>query len=186
MKNQLVHVGTIGRPHGIRGQVRVFSHTQNPEDLNQYGELIDDCGDHWTLDWCGDQVAILINQNGKALDNRNSVEKLTNRKLFVPRDRFPKEEEDEFYLVDLIGLQAKVKSEDNQFESFGKILSIHDYGAGSSLEIEQTTGTMAGHKVYIPFTKLCVPIIEIDAGWVGISLPEEIETRLPSKHRGIS
>ena len=34
-------VATIGAPHGVRGEVRIRSHTENPMDFGQYGDLTD-------------------------------------------------------------------------------------------------------------------------------------------------
>ena len=44
MTGEMVLLGEIGRPHGVRGLVRVRSFTAEPEDLTAYGPLTDQSG----------------------------------------------------------------------------------------------------------------------------------------------
>lgn len=173
MKTQLVHVGTIGKPHGVRGLVHLHPCIENPKDLETYGELVDDRGDRWTISWQSSKAAALYDSQKKRIEDRNTVEKLTNRKLFVPKDLLPEPEEDEFYFSDLIGLQAKIKHEDQSEEIFGTVHIVHDYGAGVSLEIKRDKGENA----LIPFTRLCVPEIDVKSGWLLVCPPNEVEVR---------
>ncbi|MDI2090430.1 ribosome maturation factor RimM [Commensalibacter oyaizuii] len=170
-QKQLIHIGTIGRPHGVRGLVRLHPYLENPSDLEDFDELVDDHGDRWTIHWQGDKVAALYDSGKKRLDNRNAVEHLTNRKLFVPKERLPEPKEDEFYFSDLIGLQAMLAHEDQEDTVFGVVQFVHDYGAGVSLEIKRDQGENA----LIPFTKICVPEIDIKAGWLRVCPPHEVE-----------
>ena len=39
-----VCLGVIGAPHGVRGEVRIRTFTEAPEDITAYGPLIDDVG----------------------------------------------------------------------------------------------------------------------------------------------
>ena len=47
----------IGRPHGVRGLVRVTSHTADPADLTAYGPLSDETGRQFALRWMAEGVA---------------------------------------------------------------------------------------------------------------------------------
>ncbi|CAI3930949.1 MULTISPECIES: ribosome maturation factor RimM [Commensalibacter] len=173
MKTPLVHIGTIGKPHGVRGLVHLHSCIENPKDLETYGELVDDHSERWTICWQSEKVAALYDSQKKRMDNRTAVEKLTNRKLFVPKSLLPEPDEDEFYYSDLVGLQAKIKHDDQTEELFGTVYLVHDYGAGVSLEIKRGEGENA----IIPFTKLCFPHIDIKSGWLEVCPPNEVEVR---------
>ncbi|MDI2113454.1 ribosome maturation factor RimM [Commensalibacter nepenthis] len=173
MKTELVHIGTIGKPHGVRGLVHLHPYVENPKDLEDFGELVDDRGERWTIVWQNSKVAALYDGQKKRVEDRTAVEKLTNRKLFVPRELLPEPEEDEFYFSDLIGLQAKIKRADQSEAVFGTVHIVHDYGAGVSLEIKRDQGENA----LIPFTKLCVPEIDIKSGWLLVNPPNEVEVR---------
>lgn len=170
-KKQLLHVGTIGKPHGVRGLVRLHPYIEDPEMLEAYGELVDDQGECWTISWQGDRIAALYDSDKNKIDNRTAVERLTNRKLFVPRDYLPEPEDDEFYLRDLVGLQATVTLEDQSNAVFGIVQIVHDYGAGVSLEIKRDDGDIA----LIPFTHACVPEVHVQSGWLRVCPPNEVE-----------
>ena len=160
-------MGVVGRPHGIRGLVRVHSYTAEPADLPRYAPLTDERGRVWSVAWRGEGVAELRDAAGRVVADRSEAEKLVNLRLFAPRDRLPPVgDADEFYLADLIGLAAV----DVAGAEMGRVLAVHDYGAGSSLEI--ATGQ---HSVFVPFTKQAVPSVDIGAGRVVVALPDEVE-----------
>jgi 16S rRNA processing protein RimM len=164
-----IQLGVIGRPHGVRGLVRVTSHTADPADLTAYGPLSDAQGRRFTLRWKAEGVAeVEFVANGVTLKvaDRNAAEKLTNTRLFIDRSALPPQGEDEFYLADLIGLSAT--GQDGGL--IGTVAIVHDYGAGTSLEIDR--GEAAS--VIVPFTRACVPEIDIAAGRVVVVLPVEV------------
>src|SRR5262249_37477863 len=67
------------------------------------------------------------------LRDRTAAERIANLRLFVPRERLPAADADEFYHADLIGL-AVVTTEGH---ALGTVVAIHDFGAGDILEVRQ-------------------------------------------------
>src|SRR5262249_19355704 len=65
--------------------------------------------------------------------DRPAAERLANLRLFVPRERLPAPEADEFYHADLIGLVAVT----TDGRALGTVVAIHDFGAGDILEVRQ-------------------------------------------------
>ena len=63
MDTRRILLGVIGRPHGVHGQVRVVSHTEDPAALAAYGTLTDERGRRWTLAWRGEGIAELHERN---------------------------------------------------------------------------------------------------------------------------
>jgi len=168
VSGERILMGVVGRPHGVRGLVRVHSYAAVPADLSAYGALSDERGGSWTLRWRGDGIAELTDANGTPVQNREQAAALTNRKLYVTRDRLPEPEEDEFYLADLVGLQA---AESGSGKALGRVLAVHDYGAGVSLEI----GAEGRGTLLLPFTRACVPEAAVAAGRLSVILPHEEE-----------
>ncbi len=164
-------LGVIGRAHGVRGLVRVTSHTADPADLTSYGPLTDAKGRRFLLRWRGEgiaEVSELLDGGAVKVTDRTVAEGLTNTRLFVDRAQLPPVEDgDEFYLSDLIGLPAF--SPDGA--KLGRVAIVHDYGAGVSLEIERPVGPV----LIVPFTKACVPEVDIASGRVTIVLPEVLD-----------
>jgi 16S rRNA processing protein RimM len=162
-------LGVIGRPHGVRGLVHVTSHTADKAALADYGPLSDGKGRWFTLAWRGDGVAELSElRDGAAarVVDRDAAARLTNTRLYIERVRLPVPDDDEFYLADLIGLDAV----DVAGDALGRVVAVHDYGAGASLEIARD-----GAPLMVPFTRAVVPEIDIAGGRVVVSPPEEVE-----------
>lgn len=160
----------IGRPHGVRGLVRVTSHTTDPAALTTYGTLSDGGKRQFVVRWKGEgiaEVTEVVDGVFVKVADRAAAEKLTNVRLFIDRSTLPAEEEDEFYLADLIGLRAC----DRTGATLGTVSIVHDYGAGASLEIEPAGG---GTPLILPFTRACVPVVDVAGGSVTVAPPDEI------------
>jgi len=165
VNERLILMGVIGKPHGVRGLVRVNAFTEDPDALADY-PLTDRSGRRFSLEWRHDNVAQLSEitpQGPRPITDRNLAEKLTNTELFAPRDALPEPDAEEFYVADLIGLAARNESG----ETLGTIAAVHDYGGGTSLEISPGA-------LLVPFTRAAVPVVNIAAGHVTIIPPAEI------------
>ena len=163
-------MGVIGRPHGVRGLVHVQSYTADPAALADYGELEDERGRRFTLRWHSEGVARLAERLGGRdvpVADRNAAEALTNLRLFVPRAALPAAEEDEYYLADLIGLRAETADG----VPVGTVTIVHDYGAGTSLEIALAAG---GPPLILPFTARVVPVVDVPGGRIVVDPPEAL------------
>jgi 16S rRNA processing protein RimM len=160
-------VAQIGGAHGTRGEVRLKSFTADPMAVMDYGALETEDGtatfeieslrpakSHW--------VAQL-----RGVRDRNAAERLANVKLFVPRDRLPAAETDEFYHADLVGLAAVT----TDGRVLGTVVAIHDFGAGDILELRQEGKR---DTVMLPFTTATVPVIDVAGRRIVIDPPEGV------------
>jgi 16S rRNA processing protein RimM len=157
-------MGVIGRPHGVRGRLHVHSYTADPLDLPRYAPLLDERGRRFDLRWTSDGIAELqeiVDGRIVPVRGRAAAEKLVNVRLYAERDRLPPPDADEFYVVDLIGMQA-VRPDGTVL---GRVEAVHDYGAGASLEVGS---------LLVPFTKAWVPDVAIDAGRLIVVPPDEV------------
>jgi 16S rRNA processing protein RimM len=78
MGERRILMGVVGRPHGVRGLLRVQSYTADPRSLADYAPLYDDRGRRWSLSWRGDGVAELRDEAGQPVAGRTAAEALTN------------------------------------------------------------------------------------------------------------
>ena len=165
MAAQLILMGVIGKPHGVRGQMRVHVYGEDPDRLAEH-TLLDAKGRQFALEWAHDNVAwisAITDGKKRRITDRDEAASLTNLELFIPRTALPETEEDEFYLADLIGLTARTEAG----EVIGTISNVLDYGAGASLEIRP------GEHL-IPFNRACVPQISVQGGYVVVNPPVEL------------
>ena len=160
-------MGVVGRPHGVRGLVHVQSFTAEPAALAEYAPLHDDAGRRWSLGWRGDGIAELRDEQGHAVPDRTAAERLTNIRLYVDRSQLPPPGDDEFYLADLVGLEAR----DAEGQFLGRVVQVHDYGAGTSLELARD-GAPA---LIVPFTRTAVPEVDVAAGRLVVVPPTEVD-----------
>ena len=162
-------MGTIGAAHGIKGEVRIASHTQDPEAIADYGPLkTNRPGLVITIESARLQKTVLIARI-KGVRDRNAAELLNGVELYVERSRLPEiEDEDDFYHADLIGLDARL---DNGV-SIGAVSAIYDHGAGDILEVRDER---SGDTFLYPFTKAVVPLIRIADGYLVIAPPLDAE-----------
>jgi 16S rRNA processing protein RimM len=126
--------------------------------------LDDERGRRFRLRWKTEGVAEIfqiVEGNRVPVTTRDAAQALINTRLYIPREKLPPAGEDEFYLADLIGLEAV----DANGRSLGRITMVHDYGAGTSLEIGA---------LLVPFTKACVPVVDLKSGRVTVMQPAEI------------
>src|ERR1700680_706932 len=102
----LVCVAQIGAPHGVRGEGRVRSFTEDPMTLPRCGALEAEDGSRaLELETLRPAKNALVARFVGVTDRETAAE-LRNVKLYVPRARLPEPEDETCYHRDLIGLPA--------------------------------------------------------------------------------
>jgi len=164
-----VCVARIGAARGGRGEVKLWSFTEDPAAVASYGPLeTQDGTQRFEIEALrpakGHFVARIV-----GVDDREAAEKLRNLELFIPRMRLPKiEDADTFYHADLIGLGA-VTLDGAQI---GTVHALHNFGAGDIIEIVPVG---SGEPMMLPFNEITVPKIDLAAKQIVVVLPAEIE-----------
>jgi 16S rRNA processing protein RimM len=147
--------------------VKVKTFTEMPEKLGAYGPLRTRDGRTFLVAGVRPAKDAAIVQF-EGIGSRDAAESLKGAELFVPRNALPSAEAHEFYHADLVGLRA----EDTEGRSIGKVIAVHNFGAGDVIEIEREDG---GGTVLMPFTREIVPSIDIAENRIVIAAPEEVE-----------
>jgi 16S rRNA processing protein RimM len=161
MATAMILLGEIGRPHGVRGLVRVRSFTAEPEDLTAYGPLSDETGtQRFVLEMLSPDLARV-----EGVNDRDQAARLTGTKLYVPREALPPpEDEEEYYLSDLEGMAAVTA----EGLALGRVRAVEDHGAGAFLVLEGSPERL------VPFTRAAVPEVDTKARRITVILPAEI------------
>ncbi|MDB5608647.1 MAG: rRNA processing protein RimM [Bradyrhizobium sp.] len=160
-------IARIGAAHGVRGAVKLWTFTEDPLAVTGYGPLTTKDGARsfevaTAREAKGHLVATL-----KGVATREDAERLNGVELYIARDKLPATDEDEYYHADLIGLAAVNAAN----EPLGRVIAIHNFGAGDIIEIAPAHGTT----MLLPFTNAVVPSVDLAGGRVVIELPDEIE-----------
>ena len=160
-----VCLGRIVGAHGVRGIVRIRSHTANPDDLTAYGALSDEAGTRRFAVTVTGHVKGLLLARVDGVDDRDAAEALRGTDLHVARTALPPTEGEEYYHVDLLGLRAE--GEDGTH--LGQVSAVHDHGAGPIVEIQPPDGP----STLVPFTRERVPAVDIEGGRMVVAEQEE-------------
>jgi 16S rRNA processing protein RimM len=149
-------VAQIGAAHGVRGEVRLRSFTEDPMAVASYGPLESEDGTRrFTIAALRPAKDLFVAQIEGVAD-RDAAEALTNLRLFVPREALPPlDDADTFYHADLVGLAAVTPDG----APLGVVAAIHNFGAGDIIEIRPEHG----EPLMVPFTDTAVPTIDISA-----------------------
>ena len=159
-------VARIGAAHGVRGAVKLWTFTEDPLAVQRYGPLSTKDGSRAfeiaTAREAKDHLVATL----KGVATREDAERLNGIELYIARDQLPDTADDEYYHADLIGLAAV----DAADEPLGRVIAIHNFGAGDIIEIAPPHGPT----LLLPFTNAVVPSVDLANGRVVIELPAEI------------
>ena len=160
-------VARIGAPQGVRGAVKLWTFTEDPLAVRDYGPLLTKDGARQFevahVREAKDHLVATI----KGIATREDAERLNGIELYVAREKLPDTGDDEYYHADLIGLAAVNAAN----EPLGRVVAIHNFGAGDIIEI----APVRGPTMLLPFTNAVVPTVDLAGGRVVIELPQEIE-----------
>ena len=167
-----VCIARIGAAHGVRGAVKLWTFTEDPFAVLDYGPLSTKDGARQFKVSNARQAKDHLVATLQGVTTRNDAEKLNGVELYVPRDKLPPAEDGEYYHADLIGLDAVTTGG----EAIGRVVAIYNFGAGDIIEIAPPSGPT----LLLPFTNAVVPTVDIAGGRVVIDLPGEIEGDAPT------
>jgi len=194
---ELVEVGIVGPAHGVRGEFKVQPLTDTPEKrLGQEGT-------RWLqaprpkigratpprqveLSWGRSSVykgreVWIVKLTG--IDSPEEVSDIRGHRLLIhASDRELLDDEDEFYVQQLVGLDVKMQEDGSHI---GVVVDVLDgTGTHDVLRIEMTqqdredrgdvaeTSTAPPRRVLLPFVKEMVPVVEMDQNVMYIIPPE--------------
>lgn len=135
-------VGKIVGAQGLRGEVRVQTYTENPNDFKEFKFA----GMNLKFVRALPNSSVVI-MKAESADDRNAAEALRGNELFIDRSALPELASGEFYHTDLIGMSV----DDN------RVVAVHNFGAGDILELDN--GEMisfAGAKVDLKNKKITI------------------------------
>ncbi|MEI6556834.1 MAG: ribosome maturation factor RimM [Rhodospirillaceae bacterium] len=162
-----VRVGEIVGVHGVRGLVRLKSFTADPAAVAAYGPVEDEAGRRKFVLRLQSAAKGLWVARVEGIETREAAETLKGVGLYIDRGLLPEPEEGEFYHTDLIGLRAERAGDGG---SLGVVLAVHDFGAGTMLELALPDGQTE----MVPFSLAVVPVVDLAGGRLVVEPPDEV------------
>ena len=167
MSASQICVARIGAAHGVRGAVKLWTFTEDPLAVRDYGPLMTKDGARQFEVTHAREAKDHLVATFKGIETRDDAEKLNGIELYIAREKLPATDDDEYYHADLIGLAAVNAAN----EPLGRVIAIHNFGAGDIIEIAPPKGAT----MLLPFTNAVVPTVDLAGGRVVIELPPEID-----------
>jgi 16S rRNA processing protein RimM len=179
----LLRVCRIGRAQGLKGEVNVYSFTDEPEYRFAPGSVL--FSKDGTQEYVVEDSRVFKNRwvlHFEGMTNRNDSEALNGIELYGELDD-PEDmaQEDAWYPRDLIGLEARL-SEGNGLglpsgQIVGKVVDVIDGPAQSLLKLRLPSPVAVDESdnaettALVPFVDVMVPQIDLDAGYLTIDPP---------------
>ena len=162
----LITIGRIGKPRGVRGDVFVASFTDDPDERFALGSVVRTVPpERGPL-----TVTAMTMASGKLVvhfegfDAREAAESLRGVELVMrASERPPLPDPDDFYDTDLVGLTARTVTG----AELGPVREVLHAGAADYLVLD-----VGGTERLIPFVAEIVPTVDVAGGFVEIDPPE--------------
>lgn len=199
-EDEWIEIGIVGPPHGVRGEMKVQPLTDFPEErLGQPGKrwlqaqmprIAARKGSHVKevyLEWGRSSVSKgrevwLVKIEG--IETPEDAAEIRGQRLLIPQSsRPPLQDEDEFYVQDLIGLKVVVHESG---EEKGIVIDVLD-GTGThdvlriqlkdQEQFQMKTGALleddkaVPHFVMLPFAKELVPVVDLENEQLRVAPP---------------
>lgn len=160
----LLKVGVITTTHGVRGEVKVYPTTDEPERFLDLEYVLLDTGKELRrLDIKNVRFfknLVILKFDG--IDNINDIEKYKGRDLWIPREEAQELDEDEYYIADLLGM--KVLLEDGS--EFGTLKNVMETGANDVYIVD----SVEHGEVLLPAIKECIRDVDIETNTMTVHL----------------
>jgi 16S rRNA processing protein RimM len=165
----MILVGRVAGGFGVRGEVRITTYTEEPLALKGFKALKREDGSPALTIQQARAVKGGVIARVPEIETKEQADAMRGLRLYVAREDLPEPDEDEFYLADLIGLEAVTP----EGQPLGRIKAVPNFGAGDMLEIDPGQGPTW----YLPFTREAVPEVRIAEGRVVAVRPAETSER---------
>ena len=133
-EDQLLVMGRLAAPYGVKGWLRVTSYTELPESLLGYSPWYFHHRDDWQAT---EIVAGRVHGKGlvvqlKGCDDRDAAAVLTGTEIGIYRSQLPEADADEFYWSDLVGMQVITQDA----RTLGRLDHLFETGANDVMVVK--------------------------------------------------
>ena len=161
-----LRVGVISSTHGLKGEVKVFPTTDDPQRFHKLKKVFLDTGkEYLPLTIAG--VRFFKNQvilQFKEFQDINEVERYRGRDLLIERDQAVPLAENENFIVDLIDLEVF----DDTEKRLGVLTDVLQTGANDVYVVE----TDEGKEILLPAIPSCILEVDLENGRMSVHVPE--------------
>tara|TARA_Y100000590_G_scaffold450643_1_gene590630 strand:+ start:113 stop:619 length:507 start_codon:yes stop_codon:yes gene_type:complete len=147
-----IQIGVIVGASGIKGLLKVKIFLVDPKIIKKLGTImLNSSIKKYKIDFIRKQKNLaIVKLDG--IEDRNKVELLINKKIYIDIKQLPILKKNEFYSYQLIGLRVERKNK----KKLGIVKNINNFGSDDLIEIE----TINKKTIFLPINK--ENVLEID------------------------
>ena len=166
---QLVVMGRLGAPHGVRGAVKVRPESADPASLAAYGV--------WWLrgrddpSWRAHSVRSVREHGGwlvaelAGIETREAAGALRGGEVAIARESLPALAADEYYQADLVGMA--VVNRDG-----ARLGTLRDFLESGAHPIARIVDEQGGERL-VPWVAGCIDAVDVDARRIDVDWPAD-------------
>ena len=145
-------IAEVLKPQGIRGEIKVKTFTDAPENVKAFKTVYIDGNPYKILSFrIGNDGAAYLGLRG--IPDRNAAELLRGKTIEGERDDGPALEEGQYYIVDILGLLCETE----EGEALGTVTDISNFSS------DIYTIEKAGKKILFPAVKGVITRVDLES-----------------------
>ena len=163
---QYLRVGVIASTHGLKGEVKVFPTTDEPERFRKLKKVFLDTGKEYlplkikSVKFFKNQVILKFDE----FQDINEVEKYRGKDLLIDREQALPLAKNENFIVDLIDMDVY----DEEEQCLGTLTDVLQTGANDVYVVE----TEEGKEILLPAIPSCILEVDVEAAKMIVRIPE--------------
>lgn len=158
-----LQIGSLGRAHGIRGEIRFFPYNPESELLEPGLEIYLPKADRTLTVERARPTDDFVIVAFAEIDDRTQAESLTNLEVEVDEDVLPAPDDGEVYQKDLVGLEVALSDDDGGEERvIGEIAGFFATGANDVMVVDLDDGG----ELYVPVVDAAIAVLTPERGAV--------------------
>ena len=159
-----IEVGRLGEAWGVKGWFKVLAHSNAPQALYSSKRWYLMPSERGVKGFEGNRLLRIVEvkdhaggivASAQTIQDRSAAELLRGARVFIPRSSFPSTETDEYYWVDLIGLDVV----NREGQNLGRVKELLSTAAQAVLVLEYGQGAECGERM-IPFVAAYVDQVD--------------------------
>jgi len=163
-----IALGVVARPHGVRGEVRIHLYNAASDVVLALREIdLEGHGRFRVAAARRDREAVLLRLEG--CSTRDRADELRGARIGVPRSALPAPDDGEFYLCDLVGLEAT----DPTGAALGRVVDVREGPGHATLVLEA-----GGKTLEVPLAEPFVRDLDVGDGRLVLEGIDELRESL--------
>ncbi|MFY0639889.1 MAG: ribosome maturation factor RimM [Bermanella sp.] len=167
----LTVIGKVTGVYGIKGWVKVFSHTELKESVFSYGDWLLNMNGQWTpvkvSDWRTQGKGLVAQLDG--CNDRTLAQKYCQCDIAIPMDALPETAEGEIYYHQLKDLLVVT----TDHVVLGQVDHLFNNGANDVLVVKAIKDSIDGRERLLPYSDDCVQSIDLEKGMIEVDWDPE-------------